>query len=334
MDTRISFRRRALLSATGAAALTGLGTTARAQGLPAGVPSGTIRILAGFPPGGGTDLMARQIAEKLRERTGANIVVENRSGASGVIAIDALKKAPADGTVLMYGTSATTVAQSVNRKSPGFDLERDMTPLGLTGVTCTAYGVSSTLGVKNLPEYIAWLKQNPQRHNFGTTALGSNTQFVGNILGQSIGFPLEAVAYKGAAPLMGDLMAGHIPAGCGGLTDFLTQHQADRLRIIGVSSQKRSASAPDIPTFAELGHPRATYEGFYGFYGPPKMNPAIVDAWSRELRAATESPDLKQKLQGMGLDVLTSGPAEFVTRQSRLVTTFTEMMKTVGYSPE
>ena len=325
--------RRALIQAAGAAAVGSFAPTTLAQ-TASGLPSGTIRILAGFPPGGGTDLMARAIAEKLRERTGLNVVVENRAGASGVIAIDTLKKSPADGTVLMFGTSATTVAQSVTRKNPAFDLDRDMTAIALTGLTCTAYVVSNTLNVRNLNEYIAWLKQNPNRHNFGTTALGSNTQFVGNLLGQSVGFPLEAVAYKGAAPLMTDLMAGHIPAGCGGLTDFLTQHQGGRLRILGVSSQKRSASAPDIPTFGELGHPKATYEGFYGFYGPPKMSQAIIDAWNRELRATTESADLRTKLEGMGLDVLTSTPSEFLTRQSRLVGTFQDMMKNVGYTPE
>ena len=328
-----SRQRRALIQAAGAVGLSGLAPRAFAQSA-SGLPTGTIRILAGFPPGGGTDLMARACAEKLRERTGLNVVVENRAGASGVIAIDALKKSPADGTVLMFGTSATTVAQAVTRKNPGFDLDRDLTPIVLTGLTCTAYVVSNTLNVRNLNEYIAWLKQNPNRHNFGTTALGSNTQFVGNLLGQSVGFPLEAVAYKGAAPLMADLMAGHIPSGCGGLTDFLTQHQAGRLRILGVSSQKRSASASDIPTFAELGHPKATYEGFYGFYGPPKMPPAIIEAWNRELRATTESADLRGKLEGMGLDVMTSTPTEFQSRQTRLVGTFQDMMKNVGYTPE
>lgn len=332
--TAIDYPRRALMLAAGSTAALSFAPRAGAQTPPPGLPGGTIRMLVGFPPGGGSDLMARAVAEKLRERSGMNVVVENRSGASGVIAIDALKKAPTDGSVIMFGTSATTVAQAVTRKNPGFDLDRDMTPIVLTGLTCTAYVVSNTLGVRTLNEYIAWLKQNPNRHNFGTTALGSNTQFVGNLLGQSLGMPLEAVAYKGAAPLMADLMAGHIPAGCGGLTDFLTQHQAGRLRILGVSSQKRSASAPDIPTFGELGHGKATYEGFYGFYGPPKMSPALIDAWNRELKAATDSTDLRGKLEGMGLDVLTSNPAEFQTRQTRLVGTFLDMMRNVGYTPE
>ena len=152
------------------------------------------------------------VADKLRERTGANVIVENRSGASGALAIDALRKAPADGTVLMYGTSATTVALTVTRKSPGFDLEKDLTPIALTGATATAFVVSSTLGVRTLGEYVAWVKKNPGKAAFGTTAPGSNTHFFGVLLGQAIGVPLEAVAYKGAAPLLGDLYGGHVPA--------------------------------------------------------------------------------------------------------------------------
>jgi tripartite-type tricarboxylate transporter receptor subunit TctC len=234
----------------------------------------------------------------------------------------------------MYGTSATTVALTVTRKSPGFDLEKDLTPIALTGATATAYVVSSTLGVKNLSEYVAWLKKNPGKETFGTTAPGSNTHFFGVLLGQAIGTPLEAVAYKGAAPLLGDLFAGHVSAGCGGVTDFLTHHQSDKIRIVAVSSPKRLPFAPDLPIVSELGYPSLNYEGFYGFYGPPKMNPAIIDAWNRELTTATESPDLRTKLLNTGLDVRTSTPAEFASRQARLVVSFTEMMRKAGFSQE
>jgi tripartite-type tricarboxylate transporter receptor subunit TctC len=324
-------RRRVLMQAGGALALAGLGPAARAQ---QGLPTGTIRILVGFPPGGGSDIMARYVADKLRERTGANVIVENRPGASGAIAIDALKKAQADGTVLMYGTSATTVALTVTRKSPGFDLEKDLTPIALTGATATAFVVSSTLGVRTLGEYVAWLKKNPGKDTFGTTAPGSNTHFFGVLLGQAIGIPLEAAAYKGAAPLLADLFGGHVAAGCGGVTDFLTHHQSDKVRIVAVSSPKRLPFAPDLPIVSELGYPGLNYEGFYGFYGPPKMNPALVDAWNRELSAATESSDLRARLLNTGLDVQTGTPAEFAGRQARLVVSFTEMMRKAGYSPE
>lgn len=329
----IRSNRRKLLQSAGLVALSGVVPTpvkAQAQKL----PGGTIRILVGFPAGGGTDVMARYMADKLRERSGANVIVENRAGASGVIAIDALKKAPTDGSVIMFGTAATTVALTVTRKAPGFALDKDMTPIGLTGLTSTVFVLSPKLGLANLAEYTGWLKRNPEKNTFGTTALGSNTHFFGVLLGKAIGQPIDGVGYKGAAPLLSDLMAGHIAAGCGGLTDFLTHHQAGKVKIVALSASRRLPFAPDLPTVGELGHPSLGYEGFYGFYGPPGMPQGLVDAWSLELKACTESADLKQKLYNTGLDVMTSGPAEFAARQAALVQSFGEMMRKAGFAPE
>ena len=264
----------------------------------------------------------------------ARVIVENRPGASGAIAIDALRKSPADGTVLMYGTSTTTVALTVARKVPGFNLEKDLTPIALTGATATAFVVSTTLGVRTLGEYVAWLKKNPGKDTFVTTAPGSNTHFFGVLLGQAIGIPLEAAAYKGAAPLLADLFGGHVAPGCGGVTDFLTHHQSDNVRIVAVSSPRRLPFASELPIVSELGYPSLNYEGFYGFYGPPKMSPAIIDAWNRELSAATESSDLRAKLLNIGLDVQTATPAEFASHQARLMVPFTEMMRKADYSPD
>ena len=232
----VSSNRRKLLQSAGLVALSGVvPTPAKAQALK--LPGGTIRILVGFPAGGGTDVMARYMADKLRERSGANVIVENRAGASGVIAIDALKKAPTDGSVIMFGTAATTVALTVTRKAPGFALDKDMTPIGLTGLTSTVFVLSPKVGLSNLQDYAGWLKRNPEKNTFGTTALGSNTHFFGVLLGKAIGNPIEGVGYKGAAPLLSDLMAGHIAAGCGGLTDFLTHHQAGKVKIVALLSR-------------------------------------------------------------------------------------------------
>lgn len=320
--------------------LKGLGLVGISAGLLNGsasaqTPAGSsLRILVGFPPGGGTDVMARYIADKLRERLGQPVLVENRAGASGAIAIDALKKAPTDGSTLMYATSATTVALTVTRKNPGFVLEKDLVPIGLTGLTSTVFVLSPKLGLSNLKEYAQWLRRNPDRANFGTTALGSNTHFFCSLLGKALGTPLDPVGYKGAAPLLTDLIAGHVSAGCGGLTDFLTHHQAGKVKIIAVSALRRPSFAPDIPTVTELGYPDLTYEGFYGFYGPPGLPSAQLDYWSRELRVTTESADLKQKLYNTGLDVQTSTPSEFTQRQQSLVISFGEMMRQAGYRPE
>jgi tripartite-type tricarboxylate transporter receptor subunit TctC len=323
-------RRQALTLAAGAAAAAALPRSALAQSL----PTGTIRMLVGYPAGGGTDVMGRIIAEKLKERLGANVIVENRVGASGALACEALKNAPADGSVIMYAPSAATVAQKVTKKSQPYDLEKDLATIGLTGTVSTVFVVSPTLGVRSLPEYIEWLKKNPRRASFGSTAMGSSTHFFGVEIGQAIGTPLEPVAYKGAAPLIADLSAGHAPAGCGGLTDFLTHHRGDKLRIIAISAPKRATAAPDLPTISELGYPKLASEGFYGFYAPGKMSPALINLWNKELRAVVEAPEMRQRLIGLGLEVQTSTPAEFAARQSRDLVSFAASMKAAGFEPE
>jgi len=321
-------RRKALILGGGALAV------AAQPSLAQSLPSGTIRILVGFPAGGGSDVMARIIADKLKERTGANIIIDNRPGASGNLACELLKNGPADGSVLMYGTSATTVAQRVTRKQLPYDVEKDLVTLCLAGTVSVAYVTSSTIGVRTLPEYIEWLKKNPRRQNFGTTAMGSMTHFFGVLLGQAIGTPLEPVAYKGAGPLIADLSAGHAPAGCGGVTDFLTHHRADKLRILAVSSPKRLNAAPELPTITELGYPKLSYDGFYGFYGPSKMSPGLVALWNKELRAVIDSPEMRQRLTTVGLEVMTSTPTEMFARQSQLISYMTASMKAAGVEPE
>ncbi len=324
------FRRRTFRWAGAAAAATSLGQGARAQSL----PSGTIRMLVGYPAGGGTDVMGRLLAEKLKERTGANVIVENKVGASGTLANEALKNAPADGSVILYAPSAATIAQTATKKVLPYDLEKDLAPITLAGTVSTVFVVSPTLGVKNLQEYVAWLKKNPKKASFGSTAMGSSTHFFGVELGQAIGIPLEPVAYKGAAPLIADLSAGHAPAGCGGLTDFLTHHRGGKLHIIAISAPKRASAAPDLPTISELGHPKLASEGFYGFYGPAKMSPALIAAWNKELRAVLEMPEMKQRLVGLGLEVQTSTPQEFAAYQSKALVSFTASMKAAGFQPE
>ncbi len=327
----ISTSRRNTLRAAGAAALAAATSrTSFAQSL----PTGTVRVLVGFPAGGGSDVMARIIVDKLKERTGLNIIVDNRPGNSGNLACEMLKNGPADGSMLMYGTSATTVSQKVTRKQLQYDIEKDLATITLAGTVSVAMVVSSTIGVKTLPEFVEWLKKNPKKQNFGTTAYGSMTHFFGVLLGKEIGIPLEPIPYKGAGPLIADLSAGHASAGIGGVSDFLTHHRADKMRIIAISSPKRVQAAPDLPTISELGYPGLNYEGFYGFYGPSKMSPALIALWNKELRAVLDTPDMQQRLLGVGLETQSSTPAELFDRQAKLIVTMTSTMKAAGVEPE
>ncbi len=313
----------------------GAALTAAAAAGPAAaqtLPSGNLRMLVGFPAGGGSDVMGRLIADKIKQRTGANIIIENKAGASGMIAAEALKNAPPDGTTIMYTPSATLVARMTGQATQ-FDPQTDFVSTGLVGTVQTSYVVSPTIGVDTMAQYIAWLKKNPDKHSFGTTALGSFTHFVGVMLGNAIGTPLEPVAYRGAAPLISDLSAGHVPAGCGGLTDFLQNHRGGKLKILLTAGGTRAQAAPDIPTATELGYSDIVIEGWYTFFAPSRTPAPIVQAWNREITAAVEDPEVREKLVTLGLDVQPGPPAAFTERMNRDLAYWKGIIDRIGYKP-
>lgn len=293
---------------------TGMGTAvALAAGdgsAQAALPQGLVRILVGFPPGGGTDVMGRTIAERLRQRGRLrNIVIENRAGASGTLACEALKHAAPDGMTLLFAPSASTVQPVLTFRRLPFDPRTDFAPVTMTGTVQTVYVVAPHLPLRGFGEYVDWVKADRRRGSFGSTALGSTTHFFGLQLAAAFGIELEPVGYRGAAPLVSDLAAGHIAAGCGGLSDFLSHHEAGKLRVLIASGHRRPASAPGIPTIAELGHPDRASVGFYGFFAPAGTPAAVVEALNAELAAATLDPEVKGQLLGLGLEPETSTPA-------------------------
>jgi tripartite-type tricarboxylate transporter receptor subunit TctC len=322
--------RRASLLMTGAA-LAAPAASVRAQ--QTGLPDKPLRILVGFPAGGGTDVMARFLAEPLKQRTGRNVLIENKTGASGTIAVENLKNAPPDGTAIAYVPSATIV-QKLPMVSAPFDPMTDIAPITLVGTVQTAFCVSPTIGVNTLPEYVAWLKKNPDRQSFGTTALGSFTHFFGVMAGREIGIPLEPVPYRGAAPLVADLQGGHIAAGCGGITDFLEHHRAGKVKVIFTSGVKPTTSAPEIPTVTDLGHPKLSILGWYVFFAPARTPAPLIDAWSREVKAVLAMPEVARKLVELGLDVETSTPAEFSQRMAADLTRWKTIIDSIGYKPQ
>jgi len=326
MTTRIN--RRSALALAGAA----LAAPAVARADTA-LPDKTLKILIGFPAGGGSDVMARFIAEALKQRTGRNVIIDNKAGASGTLAGEALKNSPPDGTTICYMPSATVV-QKLTMAAMPFDPLTDIAPITLAGTVQTAYCVSPTLGVNTLAEYIDWLKQNPTRHNFGTTAMGSFTHFFGVMAGQAIGVPLEPVPYRGAAPLIADLQGGHVPAGCGGITDFLEHHRAGKVRVIFTSGEKRASAAPDIPTASELGYPSLRILGWYVFFAPPKTPAALIDAWGNELRAVLKMPEIEKRMTEFGLDVETSTPQQVSQRIATDLKRWKEILDSIGYKAQ
>lgn len=297
-----------------------------------GLPDKPLKILVGFPAGGGTDVMARVIGEAVKQRTGRNIIIDNKGGASGTIAGEALKNSPPDGTTICYMPSATVV-QKLTMASIPFDPQTDLAPITMAGTVQTAFCVSPTTGVNSLKDYIEWLKKNPNRASFGTTAMGSFTHFFGVMAGQAIGIPLEPVPYRGAAPLVADLQGGHIAAGCGGLTDFLEHHRAGKVKLIFTSGEQRASASRDVPTGVELGYPSLNILGWYVFFAPPKTPPDLIEAWGNELRAVLKQPEIEKKMTEFGLDVQTSTPAELSQRMAADFKRWKEILDSIGYKP-
>ncbi|HYD07366.1 MAG TPA: tripartite tricarboxylate transporter substrate-binding protein [Reyranella sp.] len=319
-------RRSALALAGAALASPGV---ARAN---AALPDKTLKILVGFPAGGGTDVMARFMAESLKQRTGRNIIIENKGGASGTLAGAELKNGAPDGATICYMPSATVV-QKLTMASMPFDPLTDVAPITLAGTVQTAFCVSPTIGVNTLPEYIEWLKKNPTRQSFGTTAMGSFTHFFGVMAGQAIGIPLEPVPYRGAAPLVADLQGGHIAAGCGGITDFLEHHRAGKVKVIFTSGQKPTTSAPEIPTVVQLGYPKISILGWYFFCASPRTPQPVIDAWGTELRAMLKLPEIEKRMTEFGLDVETSTADAFKQRMAADLKRWKEILDSIGYKP-
>jgi tripartite-type tricarboxylate transporter receptor subunit TctC len=268
--------------------------------------------LVGFPPGGGTDVMGRAVVESLRRRGNLrNVLVENRPGASGTLACEALKHAAADGSTVLFAPSASTVQPVWTFRRLPYDPRADFAALTLTGTLQTAFVVAPMHPARTFLDYVAWVRADQRRGSFATTALGSGTHFFGLSLGEAFGIRMEPVGYRGAAPLVSDLTAGHVMAGTGGLSDFWSHHQAGALRVLLTSGPRRATAAPTVPTIAELGHPDRATVGFYGFFAPAATPKPVVAALGRELGAATLEPDTKAQLAGLGLEVETSSPEAF-----------------------
>jgi tripartite-type tricarboxylate transporter receptor subunit TctC len=289
-------------------------------------------MLVGFPAGGGSDVMGRLIADNIRQRTGVNVIIENKAGASGMIAAEQLKNAAPDGTTVMFTPSATLVAR-LTSESVAFDPYKDFVTTGLVGTVQTAFAVSPALGVGSFAEYLEWLRQNPDRATFGTTAMGSFTHFVGVMLGKAAGVKLEPVPYRGAAPLIGDLSGGHIAAGCGGLTDFLEHHRGGKLRIVVTAGARRAQAAPDIPTAQELGYREILIEGWYTFFAPARTPAPLIEAWNREITTAVNDPAVRERLVTLGLDPQPGRPETFSERMQSDLRRWKGIIDAIGYKP-
>jgi len=236
-------------------------------------PLRSTTIVVGFAPGGTTDLMARRMAEKFRGDMADNAIVQNRSGAGGQIACTSVKNAAPDGqTLLCTPYSCMVIFPYVYRSLP-YDPVADFAPVGIAATATQAMAVGPMVpeSVKNVADYIAWVKANPQHMGYGSPAPGSVSHFFGELLGLETQLPLVQVPYRGGMPAMADLMAGQIPVMFATTGDLLANYNAGRLRLLGTSGAKRTVFAPNVPTFTEQGFPMLYSEEWFGLYAPDRL---------------------------------------------------------------
>ncbi|MGJ7506895.1 Bug family tripartite tricarboxylate transporter substrate binding protein [Variovorax sp. GT1P44] len=313
-----------------AAGLLAVGGLALAQ--PAGTP---IRLLVGFPAGGGTDVIARTLAEKLKDQLGTPVVVENRAGAGGQIAAQALKASPADGHTLFLSHDHSISILPLVVKSPGFDPARDFVPVAGFATFANALAVSGGTPAKSINEYVAWVRnQRGGKDTIGVPAPASIPEFLVKLIGTKYKLDLQAAPYRGSAPMMADMLGNQISAGIGSVPDFIENQKAGKIRVVAVIGGKRQAVLPQVPTFAELGLSGLEDLPYYGIFAPVGTPQPVIDRFGEALSKVLAMPDVRERLVAMGLTVDFMPQGQFAGRVRSYTQTWEQIIKASGFTPQ
>lgn len=314
--------RRAMLAGLSAMAL-----AAQAQDY-----RGPIKLLVGYPPGGPADTAARIVADKLGPLLGQTVVVDNRPGAGGQIAALALKAAPADGSVLFLSNVHTVAMIPLTVKTPGYLPARDFRAVGTVATFELALASHPMAQATTLAQLGAWLAARPAQASIGVPAPASAPEFLALKVAQAFKVDSVPVAYKGAGPLVQDLLGGQISAGVSGVTEFLQHHQAGRLRIVAVT--RATPLLPGVPSFADAGLAGLELTDFLGVYAPAAMSTAMVERYNKALNQVLAMPETMEKLRSQAMTAAPGTTLEQTGRLNRVSAELTELVRISGYRPQ
>ncbi|MCX7663855.1 MAG: Bug family tripartite tricarboxylate transporter substrate binding protein [Tepidimonas fonticaldi] len=315
---------------------TGLACAAAGLGAPltALADNRTVKILVGFPPGGGTDAIARLLAEPLREALGTPVIVDNRAGAGGQLAAQALKAAAPDGTTLFLSHDHTISILPQVLRNPGFDPAKDFVAVAGFATFVNALAVSGGTPAKTYRDFVAWVRQQGGKANVGIPAPASVPQFLVQSLAKRQQLDLVAVPYRGSAPMMADMLGNQIPAGVGSVPDFIENHKAGKVQIVGVMGRTRQAILPDVPTFAELGIPGFEEVPYYGLFAPAGTPKAALEQVSAALAKALAQPAVRDRLTAMGLTVGHMSGEQLGQRERAYTEVWARIIRDSGFQPQ
>jgi tripartite-type tricarboxylate transporter receptor subunit TctC len=294
VEVIVNVNRRQLTLLAGAAALGVAVPRANAQDKP------LLKILVGFPPGGSVDVVARLIADGMKSSLDQNVIVDNKPGAAGRVALGELKRAAPDGNTLTLAPSGALVILPWLFKNVGYDPARDFTPIARVTTFDFAITVGPAAPPGDLKALLAWLKANPNKANFATSGAGTVPHFTGVLLAQETGVPLTHVAYKGGALAAQDLLGGQVPMMVDTASETIEHHRAGKLRIVAVTGDSRSAALPDVPTLKELGV-NVVADAFFGLYGPANMPADRVQKISDAVAKTLANPEIQAKIRALAL---------------------------------
>ena len=292
--------RRLVLGGTAAAGFAG---TAVAQAKP-------IRVLVGFAAGGGNDVIARLVAQKMSDGAAGQVLVDNKTGASGLIAADILAKAPPDGTTLMVAAQTTYAVAPILYKSVAFDAPRDVAGISLLGTSPLVLVVNPSFAAKSVGELVEMAKAKPGALNFGSGGVGTTPHMAAELFLFNAGIRMTHVSYRGEAPAIADVLANQVPIVFANVSVVTGQVKSGALRALAVTSPKRAPGLPDVPTLAEAGIKSTDVETWFGLTAPAGTPRDIIAKLNAEVRKALDAPDLQKRFAELSLSVTPSSPEE------------------------
>ncbi|WP_088285272.1 Bug family tripartite tricarboxylate transporter substrate binding protein [Ideonella sp. A 288] len=331
----IGSNRRRVLRWFGSAALVGPLVGPLGSG-PARAQDGkTLRLLVGFPAGGGTDAIARLLAERLKGELGVTVLVENKPGAGGQIAAQALKAAAPDGSTFFLSHDHTVSILPLVVKSPGFDPARDFVPVAGFASFPNAFAVSGGTPAKTLAEYVAWVQsQGGGKGVVGVPAPASVPEFMVKVLAEKFKLDLVSAPYRGSAPMMADMLGNQIAAGVGSIPDFMENHRAGKLRVLAVMGSARQATLPDVPTLAEVGLPGFDELPYYGVFAPAGTPRPVLEHFGVALARVVAMPDVRERLTAMGLTVGFMSQGQLQARERAYSAVWSRIIQASGFQPQ
>jgi len=294
-----------------------------------------VRIIVGFPAGGGTDVIARILAERLRGPYAAAVLVENKPGAAARVAVEYVKNAEPDGSVMLFTPDFPITVYPHSFRSLNYEPLKDFTPVSPAARSMLTYNVGPGVpdSVKTLADFVLWCKANPAKAVYATTAAGGTPHFVGMMLANAAGIAMNPVHYRGGAPALQDLIGGHVPAAVNPISESMTQAKAGTIRILAVTGSQRSSFLPDVPTMREAGYD-VVVESWLGAFLPARTPAGIVNALSAAIADAAKSQQMSESLAKFGNTTAFQTPADFAATVKADIARWAPVVKASGFVAE